>query len=160
MLMPKYAENIIVAVEYQKECQWYITNKLIWILDYEKKYNILKDYYIRIGRSMKRFNYEVGTIAAFSKDRFGILILDESKAGLFLSKIENYRISTIELRNLYSLANEKQSYLPSLYVNFDKRCLFSQFPELDKFEDFVPKGWNGFYKSFDNFLNKRMIYWK
>ncbi len=36
MLMPKYAENIIVAVEYKKKCQWYITNKLIWILDYEK----------------------------------------------------------------------------------------------------------------------------
>jgi len=160
MLMPKYAENIIVAVEYKKICQWYITNKLIWILDYEKKYNILKDYYISIGRSLKRFNYEVGSINDFSKSRFGILILDESKANLLLSNIENYKVSTVELRNMYSLAYDKQIYLPSLYVNFDKRCLMSQFPELDKFEDFVPNGWKGYYKKFESLLNKKMIYWK
>lgn len=120
----------------------------------------MQDYYARVGRSMKRFNYEVGSLDDFSKSRFGIPILDESKADLLLSNIENCRISTIELRDMYSLANEKQTYLPSLYVKFDKRCLMSQFPELDKFEDFVPKGWNGFYKNFYSFLHKKMIYWK
>ena len=109
---------------------------------------------------MKRFYYEVGSIDEFSKCRFGIIILDESNADMFLRCIDSYKVSTSDLQKMYLMSNEKQIYLPSLYVNFDNRCLISQFPELDKFEDFVPAGWRGDYKAFDDLLPRKIIYWR
>ena len=36
VLEPLYAENIIVGVIYNKKFKWYVTDKELWFLDYNK----------------------------------------------------------------------------------------------------------------------------
>ena len=36
-VIPEYAENTIVAVIENKDFSWYITDKEIWYMDYEKR---------------------------------------------------------------------------------------------------------------------------
>lgn len=159
LIQPEYCENIIVGVTYMRKFHWYVTNKTIWILDYQKKYDSLEKYYAQIGHSKKQFIYEVGDFNSFCKDRWGISVLNNDSAKVFFSKIEQNEADTDELKKAFDCADDKSDYFPVLYIDFDKRELFSYFPEPENFQDFVPDGWNGVYKNFDNLIPIDKKYW-
>jgi hypothetical protein len=50
-------------------------------------------------------------------------------------------------------------FCPALMVNFDQRRLLSLFPEMIKFEDYVPYGWYGKYDDFYPEIPQEQRYW-
>lgn len=160
MLEPCYCENIIVGVMHKRVFNWYITHKNLWKLDYKKLYENIKKQYESLSFSQKKLEYDVGNFEFFCGTRWGISVLDENSADQFLKKIQNNLIRLEELKRMYLRSGEKQfEYLPALYVDFDKRKLYSYFPEPEDFENFVPNNWNGEYKDFYQLIPKNMIYW-
>ncbi|GAA0134932.1 hypothetical protein YSY43_17720 [Paenibacillus sp. YSY-4.3] len=135
-LMPEYAQILIVGVVFQNSWTWYITEREYWFLNIEME------------------------------ERFGIEVLDESTAETFLHKIEEYKVSTleltdmiVELKNVFQYYDEVLEFLPTIYVDFDKREFYSSFPEPMSFEDYVPEGWIGEYKSFYELVPVEERYW-
>ncbi|MFC7681771.1 hypothetical protein [Paenibacillus sp. GCM10028914] len=135
-LMPEYAQILIVGVVYKESWAWYITEREYWFLNIEME------------------------------DRFGIELLNELTAEYFLHKIEEYKVSTIqltsmivELNDVFQNYDEVLEFLPTIYVDFDKRELFSLFPEPIYFENYVPEGWIGEYKDFFELVPGTERYW-
>ena len=76
LILPEYNVNIIVGVMYNSQFTWYVTEKSIWHMDFKKKYETIKKKYDELGRTNKRFLYEVGDFETFCSLRFGIPVLD------------------------------------------------------------------------------------
>ncbi len=47
-----------------------------------------------------------------------------------------------------------------MYVDFDKKLLYSMYIEPASYEDYVPVGWNAKYKSFLDIIPAEKRYWK
>lgn len=105
-----------------------------------------------------------------------VLIIGEQKAGKFtwycVPKEKVYKIlttglnfsgysaATAEIRALYNSPNaDKISFQPSIYINWDKKSVYSQFPEPASFEDLVPEPWEGHYYDFTGFIPQKEKYW-
>lgn len=159
MIIPKYCKNVIVGVTYKKKFTWFITSKNIWFMDYSKRYQSWKEWYENMGRSEKRFNYEVGSIEKFCSGRYGIQVVDIGTAELFLSKIEKYKVTLQELKKMYNENENKITYSPSFYVNFDKRKFYSYFPEPENYEKYIPDGWCGYYEQLKKVIPEKYVYW-
>ncbi|USB33409.1 hypothetical protein [Paenibacillus sp. YPG26] len=135
-LMPDYAQVLIVGVIFRGTWNWYITEREYWFLNTEME------------------------------DRFGIEILDENTAEAFLTRIEDLKVSTLELaqtlndlRDAFKSYDEVLEFIPAIYVNFDEKVLYSLFPEPMSFEDYVPDGWTGEYKDFLDEVPEQEQYW-
>lgn len=139
---PEYAQNIVVCVLFQTVFSWYISGKEYWYLDYTK-YN----------RALLAAGY-TGLTSEDYAERFHIAILDENTAGSFLAYISDKYVSADALSHmmLARRARDEQDDLldfsPCLFVNFDQRQLSSQYPEMIRFEKYVPDGWIGSYRNF------------
>ena len=161
---PIFAENIIVYTVFKKKVQWYCTDKLIWQMDFRKLY----DAYREKGRQMKKSEGEIvkwiGTFSEFISSRFRIPVLDRDTAPKFFAEIMLDQTSAGELAYLWSRAETEEQRLaltPSLYVDFDKRVLYSQYQEQDmSFETLVPDGWKGSYYNFFSMIPPDEQYWK
>lgn len=147
-MKPVYAENLIVAIINNNSMEWYILEKELCFLDYTK----LED-------ACRKKGYEV-----FEDDttRFGIKVVNELTMTLFLDKIEKYKITTEELREM--LMNEKDydeklAYNLSILIDFDNRILISCYAEYESFEDYVPDGWEGKYQDFEKDIPQNKRYW-
>lgn len=92
VLEPLYAENIIVAVIYNNEFKWYVTDKELWFLDYNK----LDSVYKNLGISIEDNNEP--------EERVGLKVLDNENVDVFLQKINKY-IATKEELNYLLLEN-------------------------------------------------------
>ena len=131
-LVPEYNENIIVGVLYNKVFNWYVTDKEIWYLDYQKRINAFNE---------KGFEVKEEYIDEARKE---ILILNSSNAKTFLKRIEKLKIESMQLRKLLQKARNLNDdswiydFRPSLYVDFDSRKLFSLYAESASYEDYVP----------------------
>ncbi|MBQ6462179.1 MAG: hypothetical protein IJJ59_02505 [Pseudobutyrivibrio sp.] len=55
--------------------------------------------------------------------------------------------------------NGRLAYNPSLYIDFDNKQLISYYAEPESFEDFVPDGWTGEYREFENQIPENQKYW-
>ncbi|RUT28015.1 hypothetical protein EJP77_18540 [Paenibacillus zeisoli] len=135
-LMPEYAQVLIVGVVFRGTWSWYITEREYWFLNTEME------------------------------DRFGIGILDETTAEVFLDRIDELKVSTSELaqklddlKDVLKSYDEVLEFIPALYVNFDEKVLYSLFPEPISFEHYVPDGWTGLYKDFLDDVPKPEQYW-
>lgn len=154
ILEPLYAENIVVAVIYNSEFKWYVTDKELWFLDYNKLNNAYKN----LGVSIED-NDE-------AEERNGMKVLDNENVEVFLPRINKY-ITTKEELNYLLLENIKSKiegedlldFSPVLLINFDDKKLYSMFPEPASYEEYVPKGWNGKYKDFTELIPKLEKYW-
>ncbi|WP_026591439.1 hypothetical protein [Bacillus sp. UNC437CL72CviS29] len=154
MLEPLYAENIVVAVIYNNEFKWYVTDKELWFLDYNKLNNAYKN----LGVSIED-NDE-------AEERNGMKVLDNENVELFLPRINKY-ITTKEELNYLLLENIKSKiegedlldFSPVLLINFDDKKLYSMFPEPASYEEYVPKDWNGKYENFTELIPKLEKYW-
>ncbi|TKI81216.1 hypothetical protein FC699_34140, partial [Bacillus wiedmannii] len=97
ILEPLYAENIIVAVIYNNEFRWYVTDKELWFLDYNKLDNAYKN----LGVSIED-NDE-------TEERNGIKVLDNENVEVFLQRINKYNTPKEEL-NYLLLENIKSKH--------------------------------------------------
>ena len=150
---PIYAENIIVGVVYEKIFSWYVTSKEIWFLDY----NIWSEAFDVCDENS---NYDDCI------ERKGIPVVNCTTAKQFLNNLSDYQITANELRKKIQDKRAKQEDLedyldfsPSLYVDFDKKKLYSLFPEPASFEDYVPTGWDGVYADFTKYIPENEKYW-
>ena len=50
--------------------------------------------------------------------------------------------------------------LPSLYIDFDEKELYSMYSEPASYEDYVPTGWKAEFKNFLNLIPSNEQYWK
>ncbi|MBJ8105116.1 MULTISPECIES: hypothetical protein [Bacillus cereus group] len=154
ILEPLYAENIVVAVIYNNEFRWYVTDKELWFLDYNKLDNAYKN----LGVSTED-NYE-------TEERNGIKVLDNENIEVFLQRINKYNVTKEEL-NYLLLENIKSKnagedlldFSPVLLINFDDTILYSMFPEPASYEEYVPKDWIGKYEDFTALIPESENYW-
>lgn len=151
-LEPVYNENIIVIVIFHKVCSWYVTDKDLWFMDYNK-----------LHRAYNRNGLDFEEI---SDERLGIEILDNDTAKEFLLRIAEYQISNKELNKmLESKAKSKEEfddlldYCPNIYVDFDNKKFYSMFPEPASFEDYIPEGWTGEYRDFTELVPDKDKFW-
>ncbi len=158
-LIPKYCENVIVGVLYDRKFNWYVTPKDLWRLDYNKEYEGWVKFYEEMGRTQKRFIHEVGSFEEFCKRRWGMAVIDRINAGEFLEKIKKYSVTVNELKDAYDNM-DKSDLNPAFFVNFDKFAFYSNFPEPENFESYVPDGWQGNYENFDKRIPKKYVYWE
>ncbi|HNZ99291.1 hypothetical protein [Ruminococcus sp.] len=149
-VLPKYKENIIVAVVFRNHFEWYVAPKNLWKMDYDKLYRIWKALYSKSGKSFEDFEREIGSYEEFCGKRWGIEVLNENTASHFLAHLFKCRYSADELRLLRTMARDdkKIDYTPSLYIDFDRNIMCSMFPKPENFENFVPDGWSGRYGDF------------
>ena len=159
---PKFAENIIVIVLFKKKFRWYCTDKALWKMDYLELYDDYHDLYINRGKSDLDFVKEVGSFGEFSSSRFRIRVLDRDTAKEFLKKIDKDEVSAGELAYEFLRAEsdeQRRALVPSLLVDFDSRQFYSQYPEQDNFEQFVPAGWRAARQDFTPFVPAAERYW-
>lgn len=139
---PEYAQNIVVGVLFQTVFSWYISEKEYWYLDYTKYNRAL----LAAGHT--------GLTSEDYEERCHIAILDENTAKNFLACIRDKHVPTNMLSQMMLVRrtrNEHDDLLdfsPCLLVNFDQRQLSSQYPEMIRFEKYVPDGWISSYRNF------------
>jgi len=152
-LSPDYTKNIIVAVIIDKNLSWYVTEREIWYLDYE-----------RLLDSYRKRGYDVGS-SPTEDARKNMLILDSDTASDFLKNIKEYRTTADDLKKqLVGRIDEsgdtwRFDFRPSLYVDFDKKILYSLYSEPASFEDYTPKTWHSGYQDFTNMISFEESYW-
>lgn len=152
-LMPDYTENIIVAVVLERNLLWYVSDKEIWFLDYQKRIE-----------AFKNKGYSINT-DYIDESRKNNLVLDTSNVLNFLNLIKENQATVEELRE--SLLKKKSDtddswkydYRPSLYVDFDKKVLYSNHSEPSSYEDYAPEFWDSKYKNFENKIPRSRKYW-
>lgn len=150
---PEYAQNIIVGVLWRTTFTWYVTMKEYWYLDYTK-----------YDRAFIAAGYHDATIGDYSI-RSGIAVLNEDSAEQFFSYIADSQIPTAALsqmmlmRKVNADEDDMLDFSPSLFVNFDQKQLISHYPEMIKFENYVPNGWSGTYRDFTPEIPKNERYW-
>lgn len=159
-MKPEYCENVIVGISYKHKFNWYITSKFLWRMDYQKEYQMWKEYYIKIGRTKKQFEFDVGSFQDFCKKRWGIEVLNEKNVDCFLKHIKKNLISTDRLHELFIQSNGRDlSLIPVFYVDFDNKVFCSNFPEPENYDDYVPIGWNNKYCKISSLVPVNNMYW-
>ena len=160
---PEYAQKIVVGVIFRNSFAWYVTEYEYWYLDYTK-----------FDRALIAGGYKNSTLGDYS-NRWDIGILNEDTAECFLSHIETYRVPAYALtemmliqRQMYEeyasvdspeYFNDILDFAPCLLVDFDQRRLSSQYPEMIRFETWIPDGWDGAYRSFLSDVPEAEQYW-
>lgn len=159
---PKYAENIIAGVIFKKKFQWYLTDKTIWKLDYRKMYDEWHETYRQRGKTEVEFVKEVGSFGEFLSTRFRIPVVDRDNAKEFLKQLRDSAVSGGELAYQFvraETAAQRLALVPVFLVDFDNKRFFSQFPEKENFERYVPAGWQGAYADFTAYVPADERYW-
>ncbi|MCE4048953.1 MULTISPECIES: hypothetical protein [Bacillaceae] len=160
LLEPKALENIIVGLLVDNSFKWYVSPKNLWFLDRKKQADAYNKKFKEIGLK------NIGNSIEEDDERKGIEVLDERSFIEFIPRIDKYSVSTEELRELLKLnmltklkEDTFYSFLPSLYVNLDKKELYSLYPEPASYEDFVPGNWRGIYEDFLSRIDREDKYW-
>lgn len=154
LIKPIYAENIIVGIVYNNEFRWYVTEKDLWFLDYNK----LEKAYLDKGFEIEDYIDD--------NERNGVKVLDEHTADRFLEQIKDYIATKDELKDLLMNkvetmgdADDLLDFSPSILIDFDNKSFYSMFPEPASFEEYVPVGWIGKYLDFTNLVHDKEKYW-
>lgn len=148
IMKPIYADKIVVAIKYSNCIRWYILDKDLCFLDY-----------IKLEEAYRKKGYEVISNDDF---RFGIKVVNELTCMQFLNNIERCQVATAELRRMLMNEisyNEKLAYNPSILIDFESKVLISHYAESESFEHFVPDGWEGKYRNFEEDIPESQRYW-
>lgn len=145
-------EDIIVFVIHKGRKDWYISDKEIWFLDKQKRINMYRN-----------LGYEINE-EYIDERRKDLLILDTKNADIFLSRIKKDVVLSSQLRGvLLEFVNDEDewiyNYMPSLYVDFNKKELLSMYSEPASYEDYVPIGWKSCFRDFIELIPKKYCYW-
>lgn len=85
--------------------------------------------------------------------------INDVTALTFLKRVEKDIVSTEELKRIFIQHPEEVEYIPSLYVDFDKKIFYSMYSEPASYEDYAPKGWVSQYKDFLKLIPVEQCYW-
>ncbi|CEK35525.1 hypothetical protein UMC2_38431 [[Clostridium] sordellii] len=144
-------EEIIVFVIYNGTKNWYVSDKEIWFLDEQKRINLYRN-----------LGYEIKD-EWIDERRENLLILNKENADIFLLRINKEIVSSSELKESWlAFENddeERINYMPSLYIDFDKKELLSMYSEPASYEDYVPFDWKSDFKDFIDLIPKEYCYW-
>lgn len=157
--LPEAYENIIVGLKWRDRFAWYVSVKEMWFL-----VETIGQERAEQWCQEKCFPLED---AVFQEDeRYGIPVLNENTIDAFLPRISAYAAPVDELRDFMKLTLELSgredafyTYMPSLYVDFDKKVLYSMYTEPASFEDYVPSHWEGYYQDFLDLIEPEERYW-
>jgi len=150
---PEYAQNIVVGVLFQHSFAWYITTRDYWYLDITK----YKD-------ALRAFGYPHPILEDYSA-RFDIAILDEHTAESFLVHVVDQRVPASALtqmmldRKVHDTYNDLLDFVPCFLVDFDQRQFSSLYPEMIRFERYIPEGWIGSFRDFLSDVPIEERYW-
>ena len=148
---PEYAENIIVGIFSKNIFNWYVLDKILCLLDL--KYMTEKELELYMNNE------------SCNSVRNNFITIDQNDVESFLPYIRKNMIMCQELQlmildRLKNIDNcEIDDFFPVLYFDFDKKILYSQYPEYFDFESFLPEKWNFIYEDFSNLLNEENKYW-
>ena len=135
-LEPEYARIIVCGVMHRGEFRWFVSEREYWFLD-QIKWAVA---------------FDGGDLDV--DERFGIPVVNENSADLFLENMALFEVTTTELRATLKQRlpasgwEEFGDFCPSLYTDFDQRVQYSLFPEPASFEVYVPAGWTGVFGDF------------
>lgn len=151
-IIPEYAENIIVAIVQNKTLSWYIADKEIWYMDYAKRIRQFEDKGYKIN------------LEYIDSTRKNLLLLNTDNIDLFRKSVLKYEVKTEELRKYLEkevVQNDEWYYdlSPSLYIDFDKKVLYSSYREMDSYESYAPEGWISDFKDFTSEIPLENRYW-
>jgi hypothetical protein len=160
---PVYAQDVVAGVVFRHTFSWYVAEKEYWYLDSTK----YEHAFVESGHTKI-------TLGDYSH-RFNIAILNEDTAEYFLSQIEDRRVPASALsemmmvqRQMYEEAsaldsldyyNDVLDFVPCFLVDFDRRQFSSCYPEMVKFERFIPDGWTGASRDFLSEVPEVERYW-
>lgn len=152
----QYEDNILVVVRYKNSFRWFRSPRELWVLDLDKWRNEFIDH----GHFVPDFEADY---------RFGIRIVCAKNVEVFLSNMSKYETSTKYLEDRLQKEYEAASswwdvaeLFPSLFVDFDLRCLCAFYSEGTPLERYVPDGWKSQFKDFttdEKVLPDREKYW-
>lgn len=148
-----FPTEIICGVQYNGEFSWYVSDRELWILDY----TILDSYLVQYG-------YSIEGLSIDSK-RSDSKVLVKENAENFLKQMTDFEVSSEDLQSylLESIDELDDSWYydfqPSLFIDFDNNSLYSQYSESESFEDYVPLGWTGMYRSFWDLIPPSQRFW-
>ncbi|WP_205511888.1 hypothetical protein [Longitalea arenae] len=151
-LNPEYSVDIIVLVKFKEKYSWYLSDKEYWVLDYNKWESIFES----LGDDNTEYEDHL-------RDNFQVL--DTENWPSFEKVIKGYlvtkeQLSDMIIKNMPIESWETKGHLfPSLFIDFDKKVLFSFFPEYLTFEEFVPDMWVGKYENFYELIPDTEKYW-
>jgi hypothetical protein len=151
-LKPEYSVDIIVLVKFNDKYTWYLQEKEYWVLDYNKWESIFES----LGEDDTIYGEDL-------RDDFPVLDSDNWLS--YERVIKDYLVTKEQLSEMISENlpieswAEKGELFPSLFINFDKKELFSLFPEPLAFEKFVPDNWVGKYEDFHLLIPDTEKYW-
>jgi hypothetical protein len=151
-LNPEYSVDIIALVKYKDKYTWYLQEKEYWVLDYNK----WKRAFDSLGDDDTIYGEDL-------RDDFPVL--DSDNWPSYEKVIKDYVVTKEQLSEMIGESlpigswDEKGELFPSLFVDFDKKELFSLFPEPLSFEDFVPDNWVGKYDNFYELIPATEKYW-
>ena len=146
-------ENIIVAVVHNNKFNWYILPTEICFMDYDKW-----------AEAFRKRGFEIKN-EYIDDRRKNLFILDTNTATEFLGRIDQDKVTTDDLQEgLLLFKNEIEDdwffdYRPSLYIDFDKKILYSHYGEPISMEKFVPSGWLSDWKDFKHLVPSNEKYW-
>ncbi len=150
---PEYAQNIVVGVLFRHVFAWYVTEREYWYLDYTKYH-----------RALLAAGY-AHPISESYADRFYMAIVNEHTAELFLSLIAEKCVPARALsqmmvaRKAHDEQNDLLDFAPCFLVNFDQRQFSSLYPEMIRFEHYIPDGWSGSSRDFLSEVPEEERYW-
>lgn len=151
MIKPIYAENIIVGIKFKNIFNWYILDKFLCLLNLE------------VLESNELTTYMNNKL--YSAIRKNIKVINEGNKKDFVDNIEQFKTNIDELRiqilKYYEESNfdEIDDFFPTLFLDFDKNILYSQYPENIAFQNYLPNNWNFKYNDFVQLLKPEDKYW-
>ena len=162
LLEPLTTENIIVGVKWDNCFSWYVTKKDLWFMDVGK----MDAAYIK---KFEEYGLPLPNLVFGDPDpeRQNIPVLDENTIAVLIPRIKKYSVTVDDLREHLRLCVEIEGptqvfydLLPSLYLDFDTRRLYSMYTEPASFEDYVPQNWTGEYADFLHLLEPEQKFWQ
>lgn len=168
-MKPEYAESIIVYIKYNDIGNWYVTVKDYWFMNS-----------IKIAEKNNKFVITIAQDFDEHFERENVEKLDSNIASKFLECINGLKAEPEELKKMMKDRLEEMKFFeemveagedgseyfddildfsPVLYVDFDNKIFLSQYPEMIRFENYVPEGWESDYKSFTDYIPDKVKYW-
>ena len=74
--------------------------------------------------------------------------------------VTKYKVTCEELKEYRSIADKLNDFAPVLFINFDKKHLYSYIPEHYSFEEYVPVGWLGTYENFYSLIPQEQVFFE
>jgi hypothetical protein len=144
--------DVIAAIHYKDEWQFYASEEELWVMDWNAWHNAFT-------------SHGYNAPAPNPADRFGILVVEESTADAFMNGISTSKLEEDWLRNQLrsrspNLDWDKDAHLfPRVMINFDSRTVFSINAEGIQYDLYVPEDWQGISADFYALIPESHRYW-